>query len=501
MKMRKVIAAFLAAICMLSALDICVPVLSATHTDTVYAETETSLRQGDYGYCYVYLDDLTDLASINVAVYYDTEKVTVLDSYNQVACSLYDFSNQNGCLQYSYIFSGEGESQKTNLFFFCYQIGEDAAVGESYFDIVITDAHNNALESLPIGGSRCGFTITEGQIIKTGTIYGTSNVYTAVKEEFTLSYSISNVEVASGALAISYDPELFEFVELTPGGLLNNKVVDINSSLPGTVYISFVGTEYNYDSSLLQIRFRTIKNVDTAAQIQLSASDLCDLNLQNIQCSGYTTMVDIVSDPSYTEDAPSMRLAATFNEETNRVTVVVTLDADSHLGAGDFALKFDTTCMTYASVRKGFAPNFFNINDKNVADGELKFSIISLSDITAAQTVLTIEFDAIDVMEAKQAVFEITGSGLSDAFTNPITLNFVNANVLIPATSVRGDADGDGDVSAEDLTLLARHVAGIEVLTDATALANVDVNGDNEIDANDLTMLARYVAVIITDWT
>ena len=65
---------------------------------------------------------------------------------------------------------------------------------------------------------------------------------------------------------------------------------------------------------------------------------------------------------------------------------------------------------------------------------------------------------------------------------------------------VRGDMNGDGDVDAEDLTLLARHVAGIEVSTDPVVLKNADVDGNGEIEASDLTLHARYVAGIITDW-
>ena len=67
------------------------------------------------------------------------------------------------------------------------------------------------------------------------------------------------------------------------------------------------------------------------------------------------------------------------------------------------------------------------------------------------------------------------------------------------ATDVRGDLDLDGDVDAQDLTILARHVAGIEQVT-GQALSNADVDNDGDIDANDLTMHARYVAGIITDW-
>ena len=65
--------------------------------------------------------------------------------------------------------------------------------------------------------------------------------------------------------------------------------------------------------------------------------------------------------------------------------------------------------------------------------------------------------------------------------------------------SMTGDFDGDGEVTAEDLTMLARHVAGIEKLT-GIALASADVNSDGAIDSSDLTDHARYVAGIIKEW-
>ena len=67
------------------------------------------------------------------------------------------------------------------------------------------------------------------------------------------------------------------------------------------------------------------------------------------------------------------------------------------------------------------------------------------------------------------------------------------------AAAALGDLNLDGEVDSDDLTLLARHVAGIERVTGA-ALANADVTGDGEVNSDDLTRHARYVAGIITGW-
>lgn len=66
-----------------------------------------------------------------------------------------------------------------------------------------------------------------------------------------------------------------------------------------------------------------------------------------------------------------------------------------------------------------------------------------------------------------------------------------------PSSGVLGDVNGDGKITADDLTMLTGHVAKIVEITDAKALSRSDVTKDGGLDANDLTRLTMYVAKII----
>ena len=418
-------------------------VFAEENSDTfVTATTSTSVKQGNSGYCYVYIDSLEALSTLSVTVHYDADKVSVQSGYvyNTVSSMLNDKSVSESSVQFSYIFDGKGQNTKTQLFYFRYTVLSDSEVGDTYFDIVVNEAYDSSLQPITISGSRCAFQIAETVTTKSCSAYSSWSVDTAVGEEFELSYSLSTYQIASGAFSINYDPELFEVVGVTNGAFCNNKIVDVNKELAGSVYVSFVGTEYNYGYDLLKVKFKTLKNVAEKSTIKMTVTEFYDLDLNLISCSGYTTTANVAFDEAYTENAPSMTMQTAYNAATDKVTLTVKLDKDSMLGAGDFVLKFDTNYLTYNSAEKGFSPTFFNINDKNVSDGILKFSIISLSNITEEQVVLTVTFDVNHACEDKVAEFEISGVGLTDALTNDIMLNFVDANVTIPLKHIGATA-------------------------------------------------------------
>ena len=61
-----------------------------------------------------------------------------------------------------------------------------------------------------------------------------------------------------------------------------------------------------------------------------------------------------------------------------------------------------------------------------------------------------------------------------------------------------GDVNCDGYVNSSDVTMLGRHVAKIETITDAYVLSLGDVDGSGSVTAADVTHLGQYVAKIIS---
>jgi len=92
--------------------------------------------------------------------------------------------------------------------------------------------------------------------------------------------------------------------------------------------------------------------------------------------------------------------------------------------------------------------------------------------------------------------------------TYPITVSYSAENMLgtdylekevscesvISGTVVRGDINGDGEMTLADVVMILRHVVGLDVLSGLTALNAADVNNDGSINVVDALRLARYIA-------
>ena len=163
MKQFKQCVSLFAAVCMLASIMMLAGMLSVSAvSDTqITAITSESILQGEHGSCSVYIDSLEKLSSLIVTIYFDSDKLDVeTGSVNNAApCILYDKSVKDDSLQFSYIFDGSGDAEKTLLFSFAYSVLTTAEIGETYFDIVVSEAYDSDLQAMPIIGSRCNFSV------------------------------------------------------------------------------------------------------------------------------------------------------------------------------------------------------------------------------------------------------------------------------------------------------------------------------------------------------
>lgn len=483
---------------------------NAVAEHSVTATTSASVKQGSSANCYVEIDSTESLAALDVTVHFDPNKVRISNVYNSVSCTLYDSVKNADSIQFSYLFDGKGAATKTRLFYFSYQVLSGAEIGDAYFDITIGEAYDSALGDVPVSGSRCKFTIAETVSTKTCSVSTQSSVSTSIGKEFTLHYQFSTYQIASGSVQISYDPDLFEIVDVKSGAFLSNKISDINPDLEGNLYLSFAATEYGTKRDLLSITFKTIQNKSETSKITFKANELCDLDLNPISCSDFVTTANVSFDKAYLGNAPKMGVSAKYNELEKKVMATISLDENSRLGAGDFAIQFNPKLLSYSSYQKEFNPDFFYVNEKESSDGVFKFSIISMEDIVFETPVITLIFDVIPSCEGKNTVIDLSGSMLADSLTNPIAFNFIDSELFLPSNHtytnshdpdcnecgyVRftlGDADGDGVLSDWDGIAMARYLAGWDVEIPNPEL--LDLDGDGEITDWDGVLLDRTLA-------
>lgn len=423
--MRKKIFSLIIVLLLASAFLLSLAPLSAKSDNIITMSGDESICRSNTYYGYVYIETLENVAALNVSLHYDPSVIEITGTYNQVSCTMYDNSLGKDELSYSYLFDGNGGTDKTCLFTFYYTVKDDAPIGRHMFDLTVNEAYDFSFESTDVKGSRFGYSVSAAKQEKSCYIYGTGNVSSQKEMEFELSYGFDTIQVASGAIEIQYDKNLFEFVSMENGGFLNGKIVDINTKQNGTVYLSFLGTEYAQNTDILRVRFKTIGNITQTSQIKFRAADLYDLDLSHIRSGGFSTDVNLTYNSAYDDTLAKMSLISAFDAENNQVKIYVKLSENTRLGAGDFTLSWDASYLKLASYQKLFEPTYFNVNTQKTESGILKFSIISLTDITDAVNVLCLVFDVEKTCGIPSVDFGISASGLSDSLTSPISLNMI----------------------------------------------------------------------------
>ena len=108
---------------------------------------------------------------------------------------------------------------------------------------------------------------------------------------------------------------------------------------------------------------------------------------------------------------------------------------------------------------------------------------------TANGVVCTVRFRALTTGSSS---VKISHAEARNANGQKVSFTDANAAVTI-SVPVACDLNGDRKIDADDLAILARHIAKIELINDEDKEKLADVTGDKSVTAADLTALAQYI--------
>ncbi|MCC8090027.1 MAG: leucine-rich repeat protein [Oscillospiraceae bacterium] len=445
----------------------CTSLLSVTLSDGV-----TSIGQGAFGSC-------ENLTSITIP-----DSVTSLGSFTFSNCSSLESATINGNISKinENAFSGcvsltsiTIPSSVVNIggyaFYECGNLTDVYYGGsEAQWDAISIENENSnvclmvasihfsdgSIRTSNIGGS-CGDNVT--WVLKDGviTISGTGDMEDYECPWYAWKDDITSVVIENGVTSVG----AYAFCEC-------ENVVNV--SLPS-------GLKCICSYAFYRCAITSIEIPDSLAQIEESAFRLC-VNLSEI------TLPDSIGELGYFAFSGCKSLTSIVIPSKVRDLADYLFDGCSNL-----------TDVTLSDNLSGLGEGvFYNCSSlKSIALPD-SISYISESAFYGCNSLTDVYYGG---SEAEWNEIEI-GNNNVYLISATIHYNSTSADDEPASPTTPGDLNGDGEVNASDLTILARHVGKVETIEDETCLANADVTGDGDVDASDLTKLAQYVGKIIT---
>lgn len=181
----------------------------------------------------------------------------------------------------------DGISGSQSILRLDFRVKADAAAGEYLLDILIENAYNTGLVTVPLSGASGVFTVTEPQTTtKTLYFYSDSSVSALHKGEQVsiTARTYGSQGLAAGKLEFRYDAALFTCVAAEPLSALSGAMKSLDTSRAGYVSAAFASKEEIPGGELLRLTLEAVADVDADTSVTFAASELYDTAL--LTCTG-----------------------------------------------------------------------------------------------------------------------------------------------------------------------------------------------------------------------
>ena len=275
----------------------------------------------------------------------------------------------------------------------------DAAAGEYLLGILIENAYNTGLVTVPLSGASGVFTVTEPQsTTKTLYFYSGSSVSTLHKGEQVsiTARTYGSQGLAAGKLEFRYDAALFTCVAAEPLSALSGAMKSLDTSRAGYVSAAFASKEEIPGGELLRLTLEAAADVDADTSVTFAASELYDTALAAMNGIGFTRTLALRK-AEVTPEVPALRVtmpAAARTDET--ITAVAVLDSGSGLAAADFCISYDTALLTCTGVKVDAGMESVDgvciETNPKIDGGQVKFTFICAKGFADGAELVTMTF-------------------------------------------------------------------------------------------------------------
>ena len=349
---------------------------------------------------YVSGSNLESLAGVEGIVSYDNTALELTGAAMVGAFSALGTVNTETAGQVS--FNGtclDGISGSQNILRLDFRVRPDAAADDYLLDILIENAYNTGLTTVPLNGVSGVFTVTEPQTTtKTLYFYSGSSVSTLHKGEQVsiTARTYGSQGLAAGKLEFRYDAALFTCVAAEPLSALSGAMKSLDTSRAGYVSAAFASEEEIPGGELLRLTLEAVADVDADTSVTFAASELYDTALAAMNGVGFTRTLALRK-AEVTPEVPALRVtmpAAARTDET--ITAVVTLDSGSGLAAADFCISYDTALLTCTDVKVSAGMESVDgvciETNPKIDGGQVKFTFICAKGFADGAELVTMTF-------------------------------------------------------------------------------------------------------------
>ena len=399
---------------------------------------DCEVRQGDTFWMEIHAQDFADVASLDLYIFYDSSVLTLLEAETGdllQGCISSVHKDHPGQIVLSTI-SLDGIHDSGSLLNLCFQVTDEAQLGEYPIRLALGNAYDTALQPITLTTQNGTITIRERQ---------------AEQENFWLSVSVSSITAkqgdrfvmdfytgspfVSGEFTLTYDPELvrLETAKIPDELQQHGALVSINTATPGMIRITCASLETIQSLSILYVEFTVLTDSDVDAPFRFTAKNVCREDLAAYEDTDHVFDLQIRQDY---EQTYTRSLILDWNDrflvgEPN--TVTVQLEAGAPVAAADFWIQFDPQMLqcVQVTVREQADSNVWIVANDNYADGFIRFSYINLSGRNE-ETLFLLDITFVPTGNpGEQPVISGGGSGVVGLDMQPVELIYPNPGLCI----------------------------------------------------------------------